>query len=261
MNEHGKERTYGDAEVEARLKRELPHWTLDGGFICRKYRTHGWKGTLMVINAVGHLAEAAWHHPEIAASYSWVEVRLQNLLRPADFPYDTGYPSSYGAGTVVYDSGDYPAYLERARALIEYDAVRRAQPRERRAGRYRGVAVTAFLEATGLAAESARVARGGARRRRATPASRSRFRTERMAWEKRRRRATSRVKTRRASAPRRTRPTPRRARRYRRRRPHKSAGDRVHPQARSRPGANGGTPGVRRLSRRRPRCPLPRPFA
>jgi 4a-hydroxytetrahydrobiopterin dehydratase len=78
MSEHGKERTYSDAEVTARLKRELPHWTLDGGFIYRKYRTHGWKGTLMVINAVGHLAEAAWHHPEIAASYSWVEVRLQN---------------------------------------------------------------------------------------------------------------------------------------------------------------------------------------
>jgi 4a-hydroxytetrahydrobiopterin dehydratase len=78
MSEHGKERTYGDAEVAARLKRELPHWKLEGGFICRKYRTHGWKGTLMVINAVGHLAEAAWHHPEIAASYSWVGVRLQN---------------------------------------------------------------------------------------------------------------------------------------------------------------------------------------
>jgi 4a-hydroxytetrahydrobiopterin dehydratase len=78
MTEHGKERTYNNEEVTARLKRELPHWTLDAGFICRKYRTHGWKGTLMVINAVGHLAEAAWHHPEIAASYSWVEVRLQN---------------------------------------------------------------------------------------------------------------------------------------------------------------------------------------
>ena len=56
----------------------MPHWRLDGGFICRKYNTYGWKGTLMVINAVGHLAEAAWHHPEIAASYPWVEVRLQN---------------------------------------------------------------------------------------------------------------------------------------------------------------------------------------
>jgi 4a-hydroxytetrahydrobiopterin dehydratase len=73
-----KERTYSNDEVVARLKRDLPHWRLDGGYICRKYGTHGWKGTLMVINAVGHLAEAAWHHPEIAASYAWVEVRLQN---------------------------------------------------------------------------------------------------------------------------------------------------------------------------------------
>ena len=30
----------------------------------------------MVVNTVGHLAEAAWHHPDITASYAWVEVRL-----------------------------------------------------------------------------------------------------------------------------------------------------------------------------------------
>jgi 4a-hydroxytetrahydrobiopterin dehydratase len=78
MTERSKERTYTDDEIAARLKRELPHWSLDGGFIRRKYQTHGWKGTVMVINAVGHLAEAAWHHPDIAASYAWVEVRLQN---------------------------------------------------------------------------------------------------------------------------------------------------------------------------------------
>jgi len=78
MNETTKKRTYSDAEVEARLKRDLPHWYLEGGWIRRRYRTHGWKGTLMVINTVGHLAEAAWHHPDITASYAWVEVRLQN---------------------------------------------------------------------------------------------------------------------------------------------------------------------------------------
>jgi len=78
MNEHGKERTYNDQEVEARLKQELPHWYLENGWIRRKYRTNSWKGTLMVINTVGHLAEAAWHHPDITASYAWVEVRLQN---------------------------------------------------------------------------------------------------------------------------------------------------------------------------------------
>jgi 4a-hydroxytetrahydrobiopterin dehydratase len=78
MAAQSKERTYSDAEVAARLSRDLPKWRLQGGHIRRKYETHSWKGTLMVINAIGHLAEAAWHHPEIAASYAWVEVALQN---------------------------------------------------------------------------------------------------------------------------------------------------------------------------------------
>jgi len=67
---------YNDSEVEDFLKLNLPCWRLEKGWIRRKYRTHGWKGTLMVVNAVGHLAEAAWHHPDITASYAWVEVRL-----------------------------------------------------------------------------------------------------------------------------------------------------------------------------------------
>lgn len=63
-------------EVEKRLAAELPKWKLEDGWICRTYKTNSWKGTLMVINTVGHLAEAAWHHPDITASYAWVEVRL-----------------------------------------------------------------------------------------------------------------------------------------------------------------------------------------
>ena len=78
MSGPGGVRTYSDAEVEERLRNELPHWSLDNGWIRRKYKTAGWKGTLMVINAVGHLAEAAWHHPDLTASYAWVEIRLKN---------------------------------------------------------------------------------------------------------------------------------------------------------------------------------------
>jgi 4a-hydroxytetrahydrobiopterin dehydratase len=78
MNETTKERTYTDVEVALRLQRDLPRWSLQDGAIGRTYRTHGWKGTLMVVNAIGHLAEAAWHHPDIAASYASVSVRLQN---------------------------------------------------------------------------------------------------------------------------------------------------------------------------------------
>src|SRR5581483_11730478 len=76
MSGRKSEQAYSEAEIAARLKEELPHWKLEGGWIRRTYRTNSWKGTLMVINAVGHLAEAAWHHPDITASYAWVEVRL-----------------------------------------------------------------------------------------------------------------------------------------------------------------------------------------
>jgi 4a-hydroxytetrahydrobiopterin dehydratase len=70
------EHVYNDAEVEAWLAANLPRWTLERGWIRRKYRTSGWKGTLLVVNTIGHLAEAAWHHPDITLSYAWLEVRL-----------------------------------------------------------------------------------------------------------------------------------------------------------------------------------------
>jgi len=72
-----KERVYSEAEAESYLRQQLPHWKLAGGYIVRKFRTHSWKATLMVVNAIGHLAEAAWHHPDIHASYAAVEVKLQ----------------------------------------------------------------------------------------------------------------------------------------------------------------------------------------
>lgn len=68
---------YGDVEVAARLKDELPKWYLENGCISRKYKTGGWKGALMVANVVGHLAESAFHHPDLALSYGFVMVKLQ----------------------------------------------------------------------------------------------------------------------------------------------------------------------------------------
>tara|TARA_A200000159_G_scaffold129373_1_gene125661 strand:+ start:268 stop:636 length:369 start_codon:yes stop_codon:yes gene_type:complete len=72
------EKTYTLEEIEGYLKNNLPNWYFENGWIRRKYKTSGWKGTLMVINTIGHLAEAAWHHPDISASYAFVIVKLQN---------------------------------------------------------------------------------------------------------------------------------------------------------------------------------------
>ena len=69
---------YAADEISARLAAELPKWTYEDGWIRRKYKTSGWKSTLMVVNTVGHLAEAAWHHPDLNVSYAFVTVKLVN---------------------------------------------------------------------------------------------------------------------------------------------------------------------------------------
>ncbi|HSW08745.1 4a-hydroxytetrahydrobiopterin dehydratase [Aquabacterium sp.] len=69
---------YTPEEIDARLKDELPQWYFEDGWIRRKYKTSGWKATLMVVNTVGHLAEAAWHHPDLTVSYAFVTVKLMN---------------------------------------------------------------------------------------------------------------------------------------------------------------------------------------
>ncbi len=76
--ERKSEKVYTEAEVAAKLKEFLPQWSLKDGWIRRTYKTSGWKGTLMVVNTIGHLAEAAWHHPDLNVSYAFVTVKLQN---------------------------------------------------------------------------------------------------------------------------------------------------------------------------------------
>ena len=67
---------YSETEIEQRLKTQLPHWYYENGWIRRKIKTSGWKASLMVVNTVGHLAEAAWHHPDLTVSYAFVIVKL-----------------------------------------------------------------------------------------------------------------------------------------------------------------------------------------
>lgn len=64
------------SEVARRLADELPQWTFEEGTLRRRVRTSGWKATMMVVNAVGHLAEAAWHHPDLTVSYAFVVIKL-----------------------------------------------------------------------------------------------------------------------------------------------------------------------------------------
>ena len=69
-------RVYDAKEAAERLARENPRWRCENGAIVRTFRTHSWKGTLLAAGAVAHLAEAAWHHPELVLNFPSLEVRL-----------------------------------------------------------------------------------------------------------------------------------------------------------------------------------------
>ena len=72
-----KERTYDQAEIATRLA-ELPGWYYEDGWIRRVYKTDGWPTTLMLVNTIGYLAEAANHHPDLTVTWVRVILKLQN---------------------------------------------------------------------------------------------------------------------------------------------------------------------------------------
>jgi len=77
MNDNGIQ-VYDEKQISKILEKELVNWNYDGKWIRRTFKTHSWKGTLMLVNAIGHLAELAWHHPDLVVSYAFVEVKLMN---------------------------------------------------------------------------------------------------------------------------------------------------------------------------------------
>ena len=86
------------------------------------------------------------------------DVRLANLVRAEDMPWDTGLPNYRGSGHVVLDSGDVPSVLRRALESGRYEALCDEAAAARAAGRLVGVGVACYVELTGVGPfESARV--------------------------------------------------------------------------------------------------------
>ena len=86
------------------------------------------------------------------------QVRLANLVRAEDMPWDTGLPNYRGSGHVVLDSGDLPSVLRRALESARYDALAAEAAAARAQGRLVGVGVACYVELTGVGPfESARV--------------------------------------------------------------------------------------------------------
>lgn len=64
------------AEIQQRLA-ALPAWSCAGEHLTRTFETSDWQRTLLLANAIGFLAEAAGHHPDLQLSYPRIVVKLQ----------------------------------------------------------------------------------------------------------------------------------------------------------------------------------------
>ncbi|MCI0463913.1 MAG: 4a-hydroxytetrahydrobiopterin dehydratase [Gemmataceae bacterium] len=73
-----KEPVYTETEIAEKLAEHgLAGWYFEEGWLRRKYTTPGWPATLMLVNAVGYLAEAAWHHPDLSVTWGKVWIKLK----------------------------------------------------------------------------------------------------------------------------------------------------------------------------------------
>src|SRR5471032_3327003 len=71
-------KVYTDQEIPEHLTAlGLTEWYLEDGWIRRKYNTDGWPQTLMAVNAIGYLCEAAWHHADLSITWGKLWVKLK----------------------------------------------------------------------------------------------------------------------------------------------------------------------------------------
>ena len=85
------ERVYTEAEVDAKLHElGLAGWKLEDGWLRRKFTTGDWPTTLMLVNAVGFLCEAAWHHADLSVTYAklWVKLKTHSAGGITDKDFD-----------------------------------------------------------------------------------------------------------------------------------------------------------------------------
>ncbi len=77
------------------------------------------------------------------------DVRAANFIQPDEFPYDHGLTFQDGR-PLVYDSGDYPEMLRKAKALVGWDDFEAFREQARAQGRRVGIGLACYVEGTGV---------------------------------------------------------------------------------------------------------------
>jgi 4a-hydroxytetrahydrobiopterin dehydratase len=69
---------YAESEIDDKLAElDLTGWYLEDGWLRRRFNTDGWPTTLMLVNAVGYICEAAWHHADLSVTWGKLWVKLK----------------------------------------------------------------------------------------------------------------------------------------------------------------------------------------
>ena len=72
-----KDKTYSEDQIPSKLSEYgLDKWYYEDKWIRRKFNTDGWPTTLMAVNAVGYLCEAAGHHADLNVTWGKLWVKL-----------------------------------------------------------------------------------------------------------------------------------------------------------------------------------------
>jgi carbon-monoxide dehydrogenase large subunit len=77
------------------------------------------------------------------------EVRAVNFIQPDEFPYDHQLTFQDGR-PLVYDSGDFPATLEKLKDLVDWDGFEAFRREARAEGRLVGIGLACYVEGTGV---------------------------------------------------------------------------------------------------------------
>ena len=84
----GKETALTDSEIRSRLE-HLPGWAFEDGSLRRTYKTDGWRGSMLVANAIAFICETADHHADLTVTWPSVGVALSTHsaggITPKDF--------------------------------------------------------------------------------------------------------------------------------------------------------------------------------
>jgi CO/xanthine dehydrogenase Mo-binding subunit len=77
------------------------------------------------------------------------EVRLRNMIRPDELPYDQGLIFQDGR-PLIYDTGDFPASLQKALDLVDWSGFAAVRDAARAEGRRVGIGLATYVEGTGV---------------------------------------------------------------------------------------------------------------